>query len=240
MLDKLMNKPWLTRQAERDIRAMLLAHAADADPPAGAPAPPPATPVESVPPPVAEPPRQPEPDGRAIFEQRMAVLRSRQESEERRKVEQQAWQPTPASASWGGPSWSGGAGASQGTWGGVTTPQPPSEPQPPQPMQFHPTQLQSFQAQPFIPQQFVPGASTIGQPVAPPNYSGLCITALVLSLPFLGIPGGVALYFSQQVGQRYAAHDYTGAMTASGNAKTWAVVGIVLGALAVLGAAATG
>jgi TIR domain/Interferon-induced transmembrane protein len=233
MLEKLANKPWIVRRTERDIKALLFAHASDTDPPPGAPASRPAPPMEIATPPVAEPPRPSEPDGREIFERRMAELRSRQEAEERRKAEhQQAWQGTPAASPWGGPSSSGGATASHGTWGGVTTPPPPE----PQPTQFQPTHFPStpFQAQQFVPQQFVPGGQTTGQAVAPPNYLGLSIVGFVLSLPAIGIFGGIALYFSHQVGQRFAMHDHAGAAKASANARTWAIVGIVVGIFFIL------
>jgi hypothetical protein len=238
MLERLMVKPWINRRTEREIRAVVYANSADTDPPDGAPAPRTPQPEVAEPPenaaPPPPPPPSPEPDGRAIFEQRMAALRTRQETEERRQAEQRAWQEAPASSPWGAPSFGGGAAASQGTWGGVTTPtpQPPPEPQPPQPTQFQPaqfqpTQIQPFQAQPFVPQQFVPGGQPTGQPVAPPNYLGLSIVGFVLNFLF----GGIALYFSHQVGQRFAAHDHAGAQRASANARTFAIVGIVVGIL---------
>jgi hypothetical protein len=219
MLEKLANKPWIVRRTERDIKALLFAHASDTDPPPAVPAPQPVPPMEVV----SATPRPPEPDGREIFERRMAELRTRQEAEERRKAEQQAWQGTAAASPWGGSSFGGSATSSQGTWGGVTTPLPPE----PQPVQFPPVQLQPFQAQPFVPQQFVPGGQTMGQPVAPPNYLGLSIVGFVLNFLF----GGIALYFSHQVGQRFAANDHAGAQRASANARTFAIVGIVVGVL---------
>jgi Na+-driven multidrug efflux pump len=63
--------------------------------------------------------------------------------------------------------------------------------------------------------------------VSPPNYWALSIIAFLFSFVF----GGIAMYFSYQVGQRFSAHDDDGAMRASRNAKAWGIFGIVVGAI---------
>jgi Na+-driven multidrug efflux pump len=55
----------------------------------------------------------------------------------------------------------------------------------------------------------------------------MSIVSFLLSLIF----GGIAMYFSYQVGQRYQAGDQKGAERASTLAKVWGVVGIVVGGL---------
>jgi uncharacterized membrane-anchored protein len=55
----------------------------------------------------------------------------------------------------------------------------------------------------------------------------MSVIAFLLSLLF----GGIAMYFSYQVGQRYRAADLDGARRASTRAKVWGIVGIVVGGL---------
>ena len=43
--------------------------------------------------------------------------------------------------------------------------------------------------------------------------------------------GGIAMYFSYQVGQSYRAGDVEGARRASANARAWGIVGIVVGGI---------
>jgi hypothetical protein len=234
MLRNLMGKPWTTRRTERDIRAVLIANAPTIEAPTEAsPTVPPSSPRQK--PPRAEPeridqPRPSEPDGRAIFERRMAELRARQEADERRQADQRAWeQPASGGTTWGGASAST-SGSTSGTWGGVSVPAPQTHPEPaPQPQPQPPAYHQ---------QPFVAAAHTSGLPVSPPNYWALSIIAVVLSLLFGGIFGWIAMYFSYQVGERYDAHDYDGAVKASRNAKTWAIVGLVVGGLGYLSLAA--
>jgi Na+-driven multidrug efflux pump len=54
--------------------------------------------------------------------------------------------------------------------------------------------------------------------------------SFLLSLLF----GGIAMYFSHQVGRHYKAGNIGGARRASRNAKVWGIVGIVLGSLLIL------
>jgi hypothetical protein len=60
----------------------------------------------------------------------------------------------------------------------------------------------------------------------------MTIVSAVLSLWLFG--GGIAMYFSRQVGRRYRAGDMEGARRASRKAKLWGIVGIVVGAPLVL------
>lgn len=251
MLRKLMGKPWTTKRTERDIKAVLIAHA-PSETSTGITTPPrPVTPQPA--PPAAEEParRSAEPDGQRLFEQRMEELRQRQEADERRRAEERA-REQPAASPWSGGS-SGSGGAAPGTWQGVTaTPRPPEAPhQPAQsaplqyPQQQHPQQ--QFPQQPYPqqppyqppPPQYQPGpqqphqpphlygAQPGGLPPSPPTYWGLAIVGFIFSFLF----GGIAMYYASQVGQRYTARDYPGAVKASQNARTWAIVGIVVGAL---------
>jgi hypothetical protein len=70
-------------------------------------------------------------------------------------------------------------------------------------------------------------------PTRPSAHWPLVVVAVVLSGVLLG---GVAVYHAVQVGRRWTAGDVRGAVKASGLAKTWALAGIVVGA--VLSAAA--
>jgi hypothetical protein len=58
----------------------------------------------------------------------------------------------------------------------------------------------------------------------------MSIVSFLLSFLF----GGIAMYFSYQVGQRYRAADLEGARKASSRAKVWGIVGIVIGGLFLL------
>lgn len=66
--------------------------------------------------------------------------------------------------------------------------------------------------------------------VAVPNYLVFAIiVTLCCCLPF----GIVSLVFSLQVNSKLAAGDVAGAQAASKNAKTWAIVGLVCGLIAI-------
>jgi Na+-driven multidrug efflux pump len=66
--------------------------------------------------------------------------------------------------------------------------------------------------------------------VSPPNYWALSLVAFFFSF----LIGGIAMYFSYQVGQRFNANDDDGAQRASRNAKAWGIVGIVVGVIVFL------
>jgi len=55
----------------------------------------------------------------------------------------------------------------------------------------------------------------------------------IVAIPSL-LFGGIAMYFSRQVGRRYRAGDLEGARRASGKAKTWGTIGVVVGALVLI------
>lgn len=60
----------------------------------------------------------------------------------------------------------------------------------------------------------------------PPNYLVWAIlTTILCCLPF----GIVSIVYSAQVNSKWAAGDYTGALSASKNAKTWAWVSFAVG-----------
>jgi hypothetical protein len=71
------------------------------------------------------------------------------------------------------------------------------------------------------------------QAASPPNFWAMSIVSFLLSFLF----GGIAMYFSYQVGQRYKAGDVEGARRASTNAKVWGIVGIVVGGLVLISVA---
>ena len=86
------------------------------------------------------------------------------------------------------------------------------------------------------------------QPPRPNNHLALAIVSTILCCLITGI---VSIIYSTQVNTKYDAGDYDGAMQASKNAKTWALVGIIAGAVfaiiyfaifgfAILGSAASG
>lgn len=67
------------------------------------------------------------------------------------------------------------------------------------------------------------------QPTAPPpTYLGWAIAATLLCC----LPAGVvSIVFAASVSSKWAAGDYQGAYRASGNARTWLIVSIVLGVI---------
>jgi len=64
----------------------------------------------------------------------------------------------------------------------------------------------------------------------PSQYWPLSIISFLLSF----VIGGIALYFSWQVADRWTKGDAEGALKASKTAKTVAIIGIVIGGLAFL------
>jgi hypothetical protein len=74
------------------------------------------------------------------------------------------------------------------------------------------------------PQQgFVPS----GVRAAPPAYWPLTIISFLCSFLF----GGIAMYFSAQVGSRWRAGDVAGAQKASKTALIWGIIGLAVGLL---------
>mgnify|MGYP001257154049 CR=1 FL=1 len=69
------------------------------------------------------------------------------------------------------------------------------------------------------------------QPPRPNNHLALAIISTILCCLITGI---VSIIYSTQVNTKYDAGDYDGAMQASKNAKTWALVGIIAGAVGVI------
>ena len=89
----------------------------------------------------------------------------------------------------------------------------------------------------FFGPQPQPGPAT-GFPVqvpSPPNFWAMSIVSFLVSFLF----GGIAMYFSYQVGQRYKAGDVEGARRASTNAKVWGIVGLVVGGLLIISIASS-
>lgn len=64
------------------------------------------------------------------------------------------------------------------------------------------------------------------QPPRPNNHLALAIVSTILCCLITGI---VSIIYSTQVNTKYDAGDYEGAVQASKNAKTWALVGIITG-----------
>jgi hypothetical protein len=245
MLGNLNRKPWTTRWAEKEIRALLMVHGP------GSTAPPDAGPTEprsdeagttqgGAGPGRADPIRAgqpPAPDPREWFAERLERLhRERTELERRIDPDPAPWRPSPAVASqWrqayetGGP---GGGAASAGQ-------------RPPTPAGFEARPATPPSPQPTVrPEGGLAGPPQSGQghwaaqpqpqpqPPPPPNYWALSIVSFLLSL----LIGGIAMYFSYSVGRRYQAGDLDGARRASRNAKVWGIVGIVLGAIVIFAA----
>lgn len=256
MLDNLNRKPWTTRWAEKEIKALLMVHGP------GPAAPPDAGPTEQrrprpdeagtqggAGPGAADQPSAPDP--REWFAERLEQLhRERTEAERRIDPDPPPWRPSPAAAvRWQQTFETGGSGAGAapaGQWpptpaGFEARPANPPGPQPtarpeagpagrPQPQPLSGQGHWATQPQPQAPPQ--PPAQPQQLPPAPPNYWALSIVSFLLSLLF----GGIAMYFSYSVGQRYQAGDLDGAGRASRNAKVWGIVGIVVGAIVIFAA----
>lgn len=62
----------------------------------------------------------------------------------------------------------------------------------------------------------------------------------IISFLFSYLFGGIALYYSYQVGKRWDSGDAQGAVKASKNAKIWGIIGLVIGVIVVLAIAGGG
>jgi hypothetical protein len=264
MLRNMLTKPWVNRRTEKDIKAVLIANrdgdtgeniisrrprdrGAEAEKgaagtagdtaarqagggtpaptspptpqPTSPPAPGPASPTSGPTPGTGQPfdssGARP-PDARELFERRMAELDQRRRTQERQEAERRRAEQADqrSSAYWEPPTVQQGSGPA--TWPGVSAPIPETVRGPVQPPE-QPTQPTA--------------APPPGQPAAPPpNYWALSIVSFLLSVLF----GAIAMYFSYQVDQQYRAQKYDAALRASRSAKVWAIVGIVIGVLALL------
>jgi membrane protein YqaA with SNARE-associated domain len=68
-----------------------------------------------------------------------------------------------------------------------------------------------------------------------PNYLVLAIIATVVSVMGCCLPHGlVSVYFSMQVNKKVAAGDIDGATNAAKQAKMWAWISIIVGALSIV------
>lgn len=94
----------------------------------------------------------------------------------------------------------------------------------------------AYGQQPGYPQ--APGYSAYGQGgyvpqpqgTPPPNYLVWAIITILLCT----IPGIVALVFSTQVNSKWSMGDTAGAYNASKQARTWSLVGTILGGIAIV------
>ncbi|MGN6635206.1 MAG: CD225/dispanin family protein [Oryzihumus sp.] len=78
------------------------------------------------------------------------------------------------------------------------------------------------------PAQGMPGQGPAGAP--PKNYLVQSILACILCCVPLGI---VAIVFASQVNSKWQAGDYAGSQQASQRAKTWTIVTVVVGIIAI-------
>ena len=92
---------------------------------------------------------------------------------------------------------------------------------------FVPNQPQMQYQQSYSGQQYV---NTV-RPIKPDSHTALAIIALMGGMIF----GIVSLIYSSKVDTLYASGNYTEAIAASNSAKTWAIIGIVLGVLSIVG-----
>ena len=75
-----------------------------------------------------------------------------------------------------------------------------------------------------------PSSAPAGGP-AVPNYLWQSIVVTLCCCPPFGI---VSIIFALQVNSKLAAGDYAGALQASKNAKTWLLIGFILGLLGIV------
>lgn len=253
MLRNLNGKPWMTKRTEREIAALLYAHGPSAHPqeeekvtaqarrPGGA-----EFLAESAATPEAAPPHRPEPDPREWYAERLEQLQKQQAAAEKAgRPDPPPWRlPPDAAALWSRTfERDEPAAPAAGAVSAADEPDPTSTPPPPE-SPSPPPYLTTAAPQPPTPQAFpqqaaqqpTPAATWVspGAPVAPPppNYWALSIASCLFSLVLLG--GGIAVYYSRQVDQRYRVGDLTGARKASTLAKAWGIVGIVMGGLLLL------
>jgi hypothetical protein len=255
MLRNLDSKPFTTKWTQKEIEVLLRVYGPERESGASTTAPQPAqaatasVPGSSTGPSAGSPaapsaggngsptdateavgPAAPEPDPRDWFAERLEqVQRQRRAAEEHLDPDPAPWRPAVDAAA----RWRRTFGGTQPTGGGAWQSQQ-------QPSYFGATQASpppTFGAYGSAPpgQGWAPGpggsatppASQQQLPPSPPNYWAMSIIAFLLSLLF----GGIAMYFSYQVGRRYRAADLEGARKASTRAKVWGIVGIVVGGL---------
>lgn len=96
---------------------------------------------------------------------------------------------------------------------------------------FVPNQPQMQYQQSYSGQQYVNTA----RPIKPDSHTVLAIIALMGGMIF----GIVSLIYSSKVDTLYASGNYTEAIAASNSAKTWAIIGIVIGILSIVGGITT-
>jgi hypothetical protein len=248
MLQNLNSKPWRAHKIERQIKALLYAHSPelhaekDADDDTATGGEPQRGGAESggmkAPPRTPSPDPGPVPDPAEWFRERIERIHEQKVAAQEATREPPVWQPAPDAASrWiratadsGAASPGGAVPPPRAPW---TTP-PTWPPAPPSQGYDSPPQPHAVVTPPAAP----PPAESWTRPSvpSPPSYWALSIVAFFLSLLF----GGIAMYFSYQVGQHYQAGDVESSRKASRTAKAWGIVGIVVGAigyLAVLGSA---
>jgi len=68
----------------------------------------------------------------------------------------------------------------------------------------------------------------VNKPKPPPNYLALSIITTLFCCQIFGI---IAIVYASQVNSKYLAGDYSGAESASNNAKIWSFVSIGIGIL---------
>lgn len=84
--------------------------------------------------------------------------------------------------------------------------------------------------QPGYPTPFGGGYNATPAGPPPPNY----LVWSIISVLLCTIPGIVAIVFATQVNSKWSAGDAAGAYDASKKAKTWALVGTILGAVGIV------
>jgi len=232
MLKNLNSKPWTAKRTEREIAALLYAHA-----PTAVPAEEPDDAQQALSPQGAEPRATPvppasgqdEPDPREWFAERLDELQRQRATQERAlDPDPPPWRPpTDALGQWSRtfrPSDRPGAPAGGASFVGTSPAAPP-------------TAGAAARMTPVRP--YFAGQATDGQPAAgpaappataatasePPSYWALSIASFLLSVLF----GAVAMFFSYQVGRRHRRGDVEGARGAAANAKVWGIVGVIVG-----------
>lgn len=68
----------------------------------------------------------------------------------------------------------------------------------------------------------------IQRPPHPPNHLAMAIITTLICCQITGI---ISIVYASQVNSKYAVGDYDGAIRSSENAKTWWVIGLVIGGL---------
>lgn len=84
-------------------------------------------------------------------------------------------------------------------------------------------------------QQFTPPPPPSSAPATVPNNMVMAIIATVVSVMGCCLPHGlVSLMFAMQVGKKEAAGDIEGAKNSAKQAKMWAWISIIVGALSLI------